>query len=71
MMIVQQNRRPSKYFEEVIMMLPSDMQDEINQLFLKGMKLSVIEDKVGIVAKDYKRIYDFKTNQIIVRFRIL
>ncbi len=52
-------------------MLPSEMQDEINHLALKGMNLSVIDGKVGIVGKGYKRIYDFDASQVVTRFRIL
>lgn len=44
------------------------MQDEINQMIINGIRVSIINLKVGIRC-DHVRIYDYSDNVIISRFR--
>ena len=59
----------AEWTETVIHMTPSDMHDEIIRMFLEGMQMSVIDGKIGMVSNNCKRIYDFTTNQMMMRCR--
>lgn len=58
----------ANYFEMKMHMESGAMQDEINQMVINGMKISIINGKVGIRC-DYVRIYDYSNNLVISRFR--
>ena len=58
----------AKYVERILMMDPSDMQDEVNHLVIDGMPISMIDGQIGIRCK-HVRIYDYNNNRIIMRFK--
>lgn len=57
-----------RYFEIKIHMESGAMQDEINQMIINGIRVSIINLKVGI-RWDHVLIYDYSDNVVISRFR--
>ena len=62
--------KPVNYAEQVIEMTPSKMNAEIARLALEGVRMSVINGKIGMIYGSSRRIYDFEHNQVILRYRI-
>jgi len=56
------------FYEEIVQMEPVKMQDEVNRLALNGMKIVVINGKIGIVC-EHTRIYDYISGELMIRFR--
>ena len=67
--LVMARNKSVNCFEEIIDMTSYDMYDEIIRLFFDGLQMSVIEGKIGMVSNNCKRIYDFTTNQMMIRNR--
>ena len=59
---------PVHYFEMMTQTDAADMADEVNQMAINGMDISVIDGKVGIRC-EHGRIYDYKNNVLITRFK--
>ena len=59
---------PIQWFEVRTLMDSGDMQDEVNQLLINGVDVSIIHGKVGVVG-EHKRIYDYDNDVVIMRYR--
>ena len=62
--------KPVNYVKQIIKMTPSKMNAEIARLALEGVRISVINGKIGMIYGSSRRIYDFEHNQVILRYRI-
>ena len=70
MSLVIQNEPPVNYVKQIIEMTPSKMNAEIARLALEGVRMSVINGKIGMMYGSSRRIYDFENNQVILRYLI-
>ena len=61
--------KPVIYYEQIIEIIASYVQDETNRLFIDGMYVMAVDGKIGMVYGNCKRIYDFNMGIVITRCR--